>query len=202
MQWNELLKFNVILFDDFTTLDAFGPAEIIRCVPNVYSLSYHSINGGFVTNSLQAPINTLPFSEIDQSGILLIPGGMGTRELVNDNDFIKRLKGLAEKAPYVLTVCTGSALLAKTGLLNGVNATTNKKAFEWVCSNGKEVNWIKKARWVKDGKYYTSSGVTAGIDMTLGFVSDLHGMETAQAIAKHIEHIWNCDADNDPFAVL
>ena len=196
-----MVKFNVILFDKFETLDAFGPVEVVGRLTDVYSLAYYSLNGGIVVSSQRVPIITQSFAEMDPTGILLIPGGMGTRKLVDDGNFIERLKELAEMVAYVLTVCTGSALLAKTTLLDGRCATSNKRAFEWACSNGIEVNWVKKARWVKDGKYYTSSGVSAGIDMTLGFIRDLHGMGTAQAIAKGIEYIWNPCADHDPFAV-
>jgi putative intracellular protease/amidase len=154
-----------------------------------------------VESSQRIQVNTLPFAEIDTPGIILIPGGMGTRTLVNDKDFIRQIKSLSEKAHYVLTVCTGSALLAKTGLLNGMKATSNKKVFEWSSSNGAEVIWVKQARWVKDGKYYTSSGVSAGIDMALGFISDFHGLETSKTIAHDIEYIWNADRNNDPFAI-
>ena len=196
-----MTDFNVVLFDGFETLDAFGPVEVIGHLSQVYSLRFHSLNGGIIKSVHRVPVNTLPFAEMDPSGILLIPGGIGTRTLVNDENFMGQLRSLSEKAQYVLTVCTGSALLAKTNLLNGMKATSNKKAFEWASSNGAEVNWVKKARWVKDGKYYTSSGVSAGIDMILGFVSDVHGVQTAQTIAKDIEYIWNTEMDNDPFAV-
>jgi len=193
-------SFNIVLFDGFETLDVFGPAEVIGQLRNEYSLKFHSINGGIIKSSQHVPVDTLPFSEVESSGILLIPGGFGTRVLVNDSNFIEQLKLFAGKAPYVLTVCTGSALLAKTNLLNGMKATSNKKSFEWACSNGTEVNWIKRARWVKDGKFYTSSGVSAGIDMTLGFVRDFHGIENALTIASFMEYVWNSDMDNDPFA--
>ena len=193
--------FNVVLFDDFETLDVFGPVEVIGCLPESYGLKYHSMKGGIVISRHQTLIETLPFAEIDPAGVLLIPGGMGTRSLADNDDFISQLRVLAQNAPHVLTVCTGSGLLAKTGLLDGLSATSNKRAFAWASSNSEKVDWIKKARWVKDGKYYTSSGVSAGIDMTLGFLSDLHDRETAEGIANRIEYIWNCDMDNDPFAV-
>ena len=64
-----------------------------------------------------------------------------------------------------------------------------------------EVYWIKKARWVTDGKYYTSSGVSAGMDMALGFVADQFGLDKAKEIAQRIEYIWNSDWDNDIFAI-
>jgi len=67
--------------------------------------------------------------EIDFSGILFIPGGQGTRKLVNNEDTILLLKKIAQSALYCITVCTGTALLAKTGLLNGVRATKQQKSF-------------------------------------------------------------------------
>ena len=196
-----MISFNTILFDDFETLDAFGPVEIIGKMPKTYKLEYFSKNGGAVLSNQQISVNTKSFSDMDTSGILLIPGGMGTRKLVDDVDFIKHIKILSKKAMYVLTVCTGSALLAKTGLLQGKSATSNKLAFDWVCNNGSDVKWIKKARWINDGKFYTSSGVSAGIDMTLGFISDIHSEKTANDLCKYVEYIWNKDKDNDPFAV-
>ena len=74
-------------------------------------------------------------------------------------------------------------------------------AMEWVKSVSEKVNWIEKARWVIDGKYYTSSGVSAGMDMTLGFISDHFGRRKAEEIANLIEYIWNDDCTNDKFAV-
>ena len=74
-------------------------------------------------------------------------------------------------------------------------------AFEWVKSIGKNVNWKNKARWVIDGKYYTSSGVSAGIDMSLGFVCDHFGEEIARETAKRVEHEWNDNKDNDIFGI-
>ncbi|MCL2703051.1 MAG: DJ-1/PfpI family protein [Defluviitaleaceae bacterium] len=196
-----MIPFNVILFDDFETLDVYGPVEIIGKIPDKYGLGFYSVNGGVVVNSHQVSVNTLPFSEMDTGGVLLIPGGMGTRKLVDDADFIARLKALSQSAPYVLTVCTGSALLARTGLLRGKNATTNKRGFDWVSGVESGVHWARKARWVIDGKYYTSSGVSAGIDMTLGFISDVHGEKLAEIISGYVEYIWNRDKDSDPFAV-
>lgn len=135
-------------------------------------------------------------------GVSLIPGGMGTRTLVNDVQFINDIKDIAENSDYVLCVCTGSALLAKTGLLDNRNATTNKMAFNWVKSNGINVKWDKNARWVVDGKYYTSAGVSAGIDMALGYVADVHGLDMAIEIANYIEYDWNRNKKDDKFCHL
>lgn len=190
---------NVLLFDDFETLDAFGPVEILGCVAD-YHLRYVSKSGGLISSKQGFKIETEKIASEDLSGILLIPGGSGTRTLVNDELFIEFLRKLVLNSQYCLTVCTGSALLAKTGLLDTKKATSNKKAFAWVKSVNNDVKWVEKARWVVDGNYYTSSGVSAGMDMVLGFIRDQLGVKTAMQISDYIEYIWNDDPDFDPFA--
>jgi transcriptional regulator GlxA family with amidase domain len=197
-----MINFNVILFNDFETLDVFGPVEVVGRLEKYYRIEYYSVQGGIIRSSQNARVETLPVSKIEQPGILLIPGGSGTRSEVNNLKLIRSLKDLSMGAQYVLTVCTGSALLAKTGLLKNVKATTNKMAFDWVVEQDRDVQWIRKARWVVDGKFYTSSGVSAGIDMTLGFVRDMMGEEVSDQISRGIEYIWNSDKDKDTFAVF
>lgn len=194
------MTINIILFQDFETLDVFGPVEIFGKLPE-YTLHYYSLQGGIIISrqGTQVVTEQLPAEDID--GIVLIPGGQGTRSLISDETFMNRLKIIAEKSQYCLTVCTGSALLAKTGLLKNKRATTNKKAFNWVMSQGLEVIWLKKARWVRDGKFYTSSGVSAGMDMSLGFIANHFGLEKAKEIASNIEYIWNSYQETDPFAL-
>lgn len=194
------MNINLLLFPDFESLDVFGPVEVLGHMQDA-SLHFVSVSGGIVRGRQNGRIVTEPLGEADQTGILLIPGGQGTRSLVKDAAFIKKLASASDTARYVLTVCTGSALLAKTSLLNGRKATSNKKAFTWVQSVNSDVNWIGSARWVQDGKYYTSSGVSAGIDMALGFVADQRGTAAAAEIANNMEYLWNKDKDNDPFSV-
>lgn len=192
---------NVILFNNFTVLDALGPVEVFRCLENVYQIDFFSSDGCDVTTKSNLTIKTKSFDEIKKFDSVLIPGGMGTRTLVNDMVFINDLKNICEKCENVLSVCTGSALLAKTGLLDNRKATSNKLAFKWVEEQNRNVNWQKRARWVVDGKYYTSSGITAGIDMALGFVRDKLSDDAARKIAVALEYVWNDDPENDKFAV-
>ena len=196
-----MINFNVVLFEGFEILDAFGPVEMIGGLPDLYELKYFSQNGGPAASSQHAEVNTLSFSQMRGDGILLIPGGLGTRKLVDDAGFIVEIKTLAEKSRFVLSVCTGAAILAKTGLLDDKAATTNKQAFQWVASQNENVRWVERARWVVAGKYYTSSGVSAGTDMVLGFIAAQHGMETVQKICDDTEYVWNSDPNNDPFAI-
>lgn len=193
------MDINVLLFDGFETLDAFGPVEMLsRMGKN--PITCCSLDGGPVRSSHKFEVLTVPISQTDPSAVLLIPGGMATRKLAEDQAFLARLREIAQQAEYVLTVCTGSALLARTGLLDGRRATSNKRAFAWVKSTSDKVLWQSCARWVADGKYYTASGVTAGIDMALGFLSDLYGPETSRTMAKNTEYLWNSDSGADPFA--
>jgi putative intracellular protease/amidase len=189
---------NCLIFDDFELLDLFGPVEVLGNIEE-YCVKYFSMHGGIVRGRLNAQIITEPVGALEPEGILLLPGGRGTRTLVNDGSFTEKLKSAAESSKWCLTVCTGSALLAKTGLLDGRSATSNKMAFRWAQDTGKNVNWKHRARWLVDEKYYTSSGVSAGIDMALGFVHDRFSEERAREIARRIEYEWNSDKDNDPF---
>lgn len=192
-------KVNFLVFDNFETLDLFGVVEIFGRLKETYELTFVSLKGGVVTSSQQTPIVTEPISTLDPSGILVVPGGLGTRKLVLDTQWLAHLKELSVQAPYVLTICTGSALLAKTGLIDGKQATSNKRAFDWVMSTNQAVKWQRKARWVVADKYYTSSGVSAGMDMALGFIADQHGKACAQKIAYDIEYVWNDCPDEDFF---
>jgi len=195
------MNVGVLLFEDFETLDVFGPVEIFGCLKDLYKISFYSLPGGLVINKHGVSIATDKLENINNGvDIFLIPGGYGTRKEVNNILLIDTIRQISELSTHVLTVCTGSAMLAKTGLLNGRKATSNKKSFEWVMSTGEKVDWIRHARWVVDDKYYTSSGVSAGMDMTLGFLSDLHGKEFARKTAFQIEYTWEEDKDHDDFA--
>jgi putative intracellular protease/amidase len=191
-----------VLFDKFETLDVFGPVEILGRLKNNFNMNFYSFNGGIIKSSQDVPVLTKPLSKLDEKNyILIIPGGEGTRELVDNEIFINCLKCLFKDAEYVLTICTGSVLLSKTGLLNGRQATTNKRVFSWT-NEFTKVNWVREARWIKDGNIYTSSGVSAGMDMTLGFVADLLGYDVAKQQSIEIEYVWHEDSKFDPFSKI
>jgi len=196
------MEFAVLLFEDFETLDVFGPVEIFGRLVDLYTVKFYSLNGGQIKNKHGVSILTEKLETLnDKLDIFLIPGGFGTRKEVENKLLIDTIKQISTFSPFVLTVCTGSALLARSGLLDGKKATSNKRAFAWVMTNGANVNWNNKARWTVDGKYYTSSGVSAGMDMALGFLADRHGIEFARKVAVEIEYNWTDDKDNDTFKV-
>ncbi|MDQ7092887.1 DJ-1/PfpI family protein [Desulfosporosinus sp. PR] len=196
----KMRNLNILLFAKFETIDAFGPAQIMGRLPEHYKVNCFSMAGGSVTSWHGIQVETQPISAIATDGILLIPGTSEVKLYIGNQSFLEQLKKLAEAAPYVMTVCTGSFLLALTSLLDNHSATTNKMAFKIVSKACPKVNWVHKARWVVDGKYYTSSGVSAGMDMAMGFIHDVNGPEVAKQAALESEYIWNNDKSYDPFA--
>jgi transcriptional regulator GlxA family with amidase domain len=142
------------------------------------------------------------FEDCPSLDMMLVPGGMGTRHQVENAVMLKRLADRASETELVMDVCTGSGLLARAGVLDGRRATSNKRAFAWASSQGPNVEWIKRARWVHDGKFWTSAGVSAGMDMSLAVVADVFGIETAHLVAQVTEYDWHEDSTWDPFAAL
>ena len=194
---------NVLLFEGFTTMDALGPAEALsRALADgrkCYEIEYFSVFGGLVGSSTSAKIWTRKLDEIAKFDVLLVPGGFAARELAHEGEFIAILGELARRHDRVITACTGSVLLAKTGLLDGMEATSNKLSWQWATSEALDVRWIRAARWCVSGKFYTSSGVSAGIDAALGFIADMHGRNEAQRIAVTMEYVWNSDKNAELF---
>ena len=105
------MDINFLLFEQFETLDLFGPVEICGRHPD-FQLHYISQNGGLVTSTQGVRIDTEPQRNMNTSGVLVIPGGAGTRTLIKEEPFLKNLRRLSEDASFVLSVCTGSALSA------------------------------------------------------------------------------------------
>lgn len=198
------LKVGALLFPGFELLDIYGPLEmlgLLNTLGNQVSISMLAEEPGAIASSAGPEgLADRALADAGSLDLLLIPGGIGTRKLVGEISFLKLLSLAATSSRLVATICTGSALLVKTGLLDGHQATSNKIAFEWVMMQGPCVHWVRKARWVKDGRFFTSSGVSAGIDMTLNIISHLHDRKTAKEVARRAEYLWNEDPAEDPFA--
>ena len=144
-----------LIFDDYETLDLMGPVEFLARVPEL-NLNFVSFEGGAKRSKHGFFIKTKKLNKMPKDSILLVPGGQGTRALVNDSEFISRLRECVMASKFCLSVCTGSALIARTGELDGLKATSNKRSLEWVKSCGKAVKWQERARWVRAGKFYTA----------------------------------------------
>ena len=191
----------VVLFEDFELLDVFGPLEMFGMASEHFEIRLISETSGVVA-SRQGPKSVIDdqLSEAPALDVLLVPGGTGTRREVDNPVLLDWLKERSEQAELVISVCTGSALLAKAGVLDGLRATSNKLAFAWASSQSEKVQWQQQARWVEDGKVFSSSGVSAGIDMSLAVIAKLVNQQTAEQAANFAEYSWQRDANCDPFA--
>ncbi|BCB18665.1 DJ-1/PfpI family protein [Bosea sp. ANAM02] len=194
-------KIGIVLFKQFETLDVFGPVQMLGRLPD-YQLVALSESGASVTSSqgLSAGVHH-SFATAPKLDGLLVPGGQGTRREIDNPAMLDFLRLQSEGAAWIASVCTGAALLAKAGILDGKRATTNKIAFDWVAKQSSEVDWLRRARWVVDGRFWTSSGVSAGTDMALALVAHLYDRPTAQETARRAEYVWRDDPDDDPFGI-
>ena len=215
-----------LVFENMAPLDLFGPIQVfnVACTPDAERLSkpdttkplYRVItmgkNKGPIATGREGagPVVLADYSIDDDVDfdILLIPGGGGTRALVDDRGFVELLTAACKKAKIVASVCTGAALLSKTGLLDQKPATSNKTAWDWVVRQRDGVEWDPSPRWVdlidKETQtgLITSAGVSAGIDMVLALVADLDGEQVADNAAVFIEHNRVRNPANDVFAYL
>jgi transcriptional regulator GlxA family with amidase domain len=201
----------ILVFDGFEPIDVFGFAEafsIARFLNQDYAgdppypfetvliarqiAKVKSINGPSV----------MPDWDISQAlqhppDVLMIPGGKGVWTLLNDKSdpatLVKWLRDMDKHVPIMASVCTGAAVLASAGLLDGLPAATNHGAFGWVAAHGPRVLWDNVSRWVDAGKYVTSAGVSAGTDLGFHLVSRLAGRAVAEIAVQAAEYDWHRD---------
>jgi transcriptional regulator GlxA family with amidase domain len=190
-----------ILYDGFELLDLYGPLEMFGSLgPERVRIVTVAQAPGPVA-SVQGP-KTLAehgFDDAPPLDLLLLPGGMGTVPQLGNAAMLEFLRTRAPRAEVTMSVCSGSAILAKTGLLDGRRATSNKMFFELATAQSEKVQWVEKARWVEDGPFVTSSGVSAGTDMALCVIEKLWGPELAQIVSDMTEYERQTDPTRDPF---
>jgi transcriptional regulator GlxA family with amidase domain len=158
--------------------------------------------GSFKSKFTQGVLPTHTFDNPPEDlEVLLVPGGWGMYEKIKPVDeAVEFIKRVYPKLKYLCTICTGSVLVARAGIIDGREATSNKMLFSQIKESFPAVNWVAKARWVVDGNVYTASGVTAGIDMILGFVEDVYGKKYADELTDGLEYERHTNSTDDPFA--
>ncbi|KAK1225150.1 hypothetical protein PQX77_011932 [Marasmius sp. AFHP31] len=211
------LDVGVVLFPAFEILDLSGPLSAFNMLSLQHPMNLHLISPTLdpvpikPRSSAMNPFNsnfslsinpTHNFTYLPTNiDVLLIPGGMGTRA-PDLEPTISFIRDTYPRLQYLLSVCTGSWLAARAGVLDDRNATSNKRAWAGREGLGNSTNWITHARWVVDGNVWTSSGVTAGTDAALAWIAEIYGNETATEISNGVEHRRGLESTNDPFAEI
>jgi putative intracellular protease/amidase len=174
------------IFPKFTALDAVGPYQVLRGLPEANVIFVAAQLGLVRTDDDFLGVHAdAALSEIDHADVLVVPGGWGSRAAMKDEALLRWVRAVHETTRYTTSVCTGSLILGAAGLLNGLDATTH-----WAQSRlleGLGAHYTPQ-RVVQRGKIVTAAGVSAGIDMGLTLAAEIAGEDVAKSIQLAIEY--------------
>ena len=186
----------IMIFDNVEVLDFAGPYEVFNVTAELNQPAPFNV---YTVAETAAPVRTRGKMSVNPNysiygmppaDILLIPGGYGTRALLRKPHMIEWLKAQSEKVELLLSVCTGSLVLAKAGLLDGREATTHHGNFLELEQLAPTCKVVKDKRYLGSGKIIMSGGVSAGIDMSLHVVQKLLGNEALVKTLTEMEYPW------------
>jgi transcriptional regulator GlxA family with amidase domain len=175
-----------LLYDRFTALDIAGPHDVLNSLPHTESI-FVAEQAGPVRNESDtlSLVADASLDEVTKPEILVVPGGYGTRSLLDHEPLLDWIRQVHETTTHTTSVCTGTLLLAAAGLLDGAPATTHWLARDLLAELGAEP---VPDRVVEHGKILTAAGVSSGIDMALRLIQKMYGDEAAQAVQLGIEY--------------
>ena len=182
----------ILIFDDAEELDFVGPWEVFTSTANLLNRGDRVV---LIAETLRPVVcakglRVLPdysFGDAPLLDVVLVPGGMGTRREVENPVLIEWLRRAGERCTWVTSVCTGALLLHEAGFAKGKRVTTHW-AFADTLQARPEISVLTGTRYVRDGNLVTAAGVSAGIDMALWLVGQLHGSDCARTVQRMIEY--------------
>lgn len=190
------MNVDILLFDDFETLDAFGPAEVFGKLPETFHIRYLSVSGDVINSAQGVKVWTDFLIPGEVEDILVIPGGRGARRLLwKDERSLKLFRRAAESANVCLMVGSGSALLAQTGLLYRRRIAEVPLDANWNRNFTAGIERLCGVKIAADGKYYSCSTTAAGIDMSLFAISELVDISAAGKAAEAMGYPWDPEQD-------
>jgi transcriptional regulator GlxA family with amidase domain len=181
----------VFLFEDFQLLDAAGPISVFEMPvrgmnPPPYRLTVYSLKGGPVRASSGVSMYSAPLPAGLSLDTLIVSGGEGTRTAMRDEGMLNAIRDLSARTRRTSSVCSGAFLLAAAGLLDGRKATTHWRRCADMARNFSAVQVEADRIFVRDGKFWTSAGISAGIDLALALVEEDLGEEVARQSAREL----------------
>jgi transcriptional regulator GlxA family with amidase domain len=184
----------IFVFDEVEVLDFAGPFEVFSVADALHNndafnvfLCADTVGTVHARNGLKiVPDHSL--ETCPETHLLIIPGGFGTRALLNKPALLEWLRIKSRSAEIVASVCTGALLLAKAGLLDGLVATTHHGALDLLRELAPSTTIDPSKRFHDNGRFCLSAGVSAGIDLSLHLVARLLGPEAADSTARQMEY--------------
>ena len=187
-------RIGVFVFEGAEELDWAGPWEVLSAWANqwpedgVEVLTIARMAGVVRCAKGLRVVPDRSWAEAGRLNLLVYPGGRGTREHLDDPAVLQWVRELADAGTTLASVCTGSLVLAKAGLLDGRPATTHWSTIERLGQLGRGIDVRPDARYVDDGEILTAAGVSAGIDLALHLVARLHSVERAREVRRYIQY--------------
>jgi transcriptional regulator GlxA family with amidase domain len=184
----------ILIFDDVEVLDFAGPYEVFAVADELHNYSLFNVYTVAERRSAVQARNKLSInpayriSDCPKPDILVIPGGDGTTTLLENRVVMDWIQQAAQNAELILSVCTGSLLLAKAGILEGLRATTHHTAFDRLADLAPHTKIVSNKKYVDNGSVVTSAGVSTGIDMCLFVVGKIAGEVSAVKTAENMEY--------------
>ncbi|SES27891.1 DJ-1/PfpI family protein [Rhizobium sp. NFR03] len=179
------LHFGILCFPAVQQLDLTGPYEVFASASDArVHLVWKNLEPVRASTGLWLQPD-MRFADAPDFDVLCVPGGAGVNALLSDDETLTFIREKAAKARYVTSVCTGSLVLGRAGLLEGRRATTHWNAHDFLESFGAVP---VKERVVRDGSLITAGGVTSGIDFGLAVIAELMGREEAETIQLSLEY--------------
>jgi transcriptional regulator GlxA family with amidase domain len=180
------MQIAMLVFDRITALDVVGPYEVLSRVPGAEVRMVAAAPGPKRTDhGALALVADDPLDAVPAPDVLLVPGGVGVRELLGDADVLDWVRAAHERSRWTTSVCTGALVLGAAGVLDGLEATTHWSALEALAEHGARP---VERRVVEEGKVMTAAGVSAGIDMALLLAGRIADAEVAEAIQLTMEY--------------
>ena len=189
----------ILIFPDVEVLDFCGPFEVFsatrleeprrRQEPSPFDVSL--VAASMEPVKATGGLRVLPDYDLESCPkleILVVPGGWGTRSLVNDQSLVEWIRRQAARTEIAASVCTGSFLLATAGLLEGRRATTHWQSLDRMQETYPNGTVLRDQHVVDEGSIFTSAGISAGIDLALRIVAKLHGEAVGRATARYLEY--------------
>jgi len=175
----------MLIFPRLTQLDMTGPYEVLARLPNTkVHLVAHTLDPVKTDRGMMI-VPTVTIADCPQLDLVMVPGGPGQQDLMEDPVVLEFLQRQARGVKYITSVCTGSLVLGAAGLLKGKRATSHWAAIDHLTALGAiPVN----DRVVVDGNIVTGAGVASGIDFALAVAAILEGEEVARQIQLQIEY--------------